>query len=381
MGTVACVVRYAGDPAPEPPALDASALDAGIEAAPTEAGASCELALPPARPLADDAAPGTNLRLHFAMVDMWILPRPGDPVAGYDLDGLCTCPGRAACRPLVVPDAAPLDTNERCDGPGGRDNASYPRYLALRDITKEYSEEYWAAELQSGRQTALIEVADYNGGKNDVQVSVALAAAAGFRRMTDAGPDAAPQFDGQDQWALRDTEVPQGLPLGVGGTCTSMLGDCATRSVDRNAYVRDGVLVARIDGLFPWPLGSLPWRVDMRRGYLVARIERQGSGLFALEGGQVAGRVSAKDFLNVYGRIVVPPLTVPLCRSAFFETFRAPFCQALDLPLDGDLDGRDTSCDAMSSSFKFRAVSAQLGGLITYPLDGDGCKGIELTCD
>ena len=160
-----------------------------------------------------------------------------------------------------------------------------------------------------------------------------------------------------------------------------MLDDCATRSIDRNAYVRDGVLVARIDGVFPWPLGPVPWRMDMRQGYLVARLERQPSGHYTLEGGQVAGRISAKDYLNVYGRITVSPLTVPLCRSAFFAAIRDDLCQALDLPLDPALDGKDAVCDALSTALKFRAVSVKLGGVATYPLDTTECPDVNLTCD
>jgi len=379
LAVAACVVRYEAEPGPS--VMDAGVGDAGPEALAPDATASCARAVPPARPSTEDGTANPNLRLQFAMVDLWLLPREGDPIAGYDIDGLCTCPDREACKAVVLPDAAPLRRPSRCDDQGGRDNRAYQQYLSLREVTTQFGEEHWARQMVTGQETSLIEVADYNGGKNDPQVSVAVAAGMRGRRATDAGPDAALKFDGDDQWDIRTTDVPQAAPLGDGGTCTSMLDDCATRSIDRNAYVRDGVLVARIDGVFPWPLGSVPWRMDMRQGYLVARLERQPSGHYTLEGGQVAGRISAKDYLNVYGRITVSPLTVPLCRSAFFAAIRDDLCQALDLPLDPGLDGKDAVCDALSTALKFRAVSVKLGSVATYPLDTTECPDVNLTCD
>ncbi len=381
LAVAACVVRYDAEPTPVVVVDAAPVVDAGAETSAPDTSVACVRALPPERPAVDDGTAAPNLKLNFAMVDLWLLPREGERIAGFDLDGVCTCPEREACKPLVFPDATTANPSFRCDDDGGRDNRAYRQYLALREVTTQFGEEYWTNQMVTGQQTSLIEVTDYNGGKNDVQVSVAFAAGMRGRSATDAGPDASLKFDGEDRWEIRDTEVPQAAPSGDGGTCTSMLGDCATRSLDRNAYVRDGVLVARIDGVFPWPLGDLPWRMDMRQGYLVARIERLPSGQYALESGQIAGRISGRDYLNVYGRIIVFPFTVPLCQTGFYAGFREELCQALDLPLDPTLDRQDTPCNALSTAVHFRAAAIKLGGIANYPLQKLECPDASLTCD
>src|SRR5687767_1679992 len=70
----------------------------------------------PARPL--NAPPGGTGDLYGAASYLHFLDRPDAAPLGFDLDGLCTCPDRAACRSTKAAREGP------CDPPGtGIDNA------------------------------------------------------------------------------------------------------------------------------------------------------------------------------------------------------------------------------------------------------------------
>jgi hypothetical protein len=93
------------------------ATDAAPEAEGTgdDAVAACDSAAPPPPPA--QSSPGNESVSFVAAMRTLTGIEPGDAglVLGFDLDGVCTCPGPPSCRSLASPPA------QNCDEPGGRD--------------------------------------------------------------------------------------------------------------------------------------------------------------------------------------------------------------------------------------------------------------------
>jgi hypothetical protein len=300
---VACTVEYAQDPV-APPVTNS--VDAGPpDVAPTaEAGPRCESALPPPPPATEDGDPVSDNVV--TLVARSIRATPDDAgVQGYDLDGVCTCPGPESCqrRELSV-DTVVFD---RCDAPGGRDNAAAKMILSnafLGDIFDEGGKGLGTV----GGDTFVVELGDYNGGQNDKQVTLALAATNGFRGDADAGADGGPRYDGTDTWDVLDRSLDQGSTLVDAGACAAISrGACVSKSITKDAYVTGGVLVARFDGTLPWPFGGFAGtELDVRRGYLVANLVRSSVDGLRLEKAVLTGRITETDVLDGFGRSLDP---------------------------------------------------------------------------
>jgi hypothetical protein len=134
---------------------------------------------------------------------------------------------------------------DRCDAPGGRDNAAAKMILSnafLGDIFDEGGKGLGTV----GGDTFVVELGDYNGGQNDKQVTLALAATNGFRGDADAGADGGPRYDGTDTWDVLDRSLDQGSTLVDAGACAAISrGACVSKSITKDAYVTGGVLVGR----------------------------------------------------------------------------------------------------------------------------------------
>jgi len=365
-------VRYATD------ALDAQGP---ADAAPdvvtatdvvTDGGPGCEVAKPPSRPDKEGDDAGADRSLVFAFEDIWMIPRGTEGPAGFDLDNTCTCPAPESCAPVRFPDAAFQSPESRCDGPGGRDNGILPGYMATRSVTKAYTEEYWGETIRIGRQTSLLEITGYNGSDNDPSVSVAMVASGAMVPRPDGGATA-PVFDGNDTWSIRVTELDQGESLIDAGACPSLLGKCVPKSIDRNAYVRDGVLVAAVDGTLAWPIGNLAQQLDMKRGVLVAKLRKTPLGKYVLEQGQINGRLKGEELLKFFGAVTVPPLTTPICNSEYFETMRAGVCESQDVAENAEDDGKGVTCGASTILIFFGAKEAKLGPVVPSSYKSVGC--------
>jgi hypothetical protein len=371
VAAVACTVRYATDALDTPMAADAAVDVAAVQDAGTDAGPGCELAKPPARPAKDGDDAGPDRDLIFAFEDIWMIPRGTEGPAGFDLDNTCTCPEKESCNPVRFPDASFQSSESRCDGDGGRDNGILPGYLATRSVTKAYTEEYWGETIRVGRQTSLLELSNYNGSENDTSVSVAMVASGAMVPRPDGG--SAPTFDGNDTWSIRVTELDQGAALLDAGPCPSLLGQCVPKSIDRNAYVRDGVLVAAVDGTLAWPIGNLAQQLDMKRGVLVAKLQKLPSGKYALGQGQINGRLKGEELLRFFGAVTVPPLTTPICNSEYFQTMRAGVCESQDVAENAEDDGKGVTCGASTILIFFSAKEAKLGPVVPSSYKAVSC--------
>ncbi len=102
----------AGDAAQQDSAAPDSAADAGW----------CGVQ-PPVRPLTDDGTQDLTFSVALHTLDFGASADAGvDPSLGYDLDGVCTCPGPGSCQPYMGDERL-----RRGDGAGQLDRSALER--------------------------------------------------------------------------------------------------------------------------------------------------------------------------------------------------------------------------------------------------------------
>jgi hypothetical protein len=291
-------------------------------------------------------------------------PDGGAPV-GVDLDGVCSCvegaPG--SCTPR--PGAQPV-----CDDPGGIDDVFDTLLRRLETFSPDVSRIDVNGQIARGDRGMLVELRGYNGAANDTTVFAALyvsggvegpdggagSADGGVSDGGDAGTVIAhplPQWDGNDRWTL----TPESL---VGGT---LIGAPVPVYADENAYVRDGMLVARLatDGI---DLGVGAFTVSVGDARFVGKLVPEGSG-FRVDDGVMVGRLSTRTVLTALA-VSEDPFARPnhLCgASATYQVLKGQICGVADIMSTVAADGTGMTCDALSFSVQLTASPAKLGGV------------------
>jgi hypothetical protein len=329
-----------------------AAEGAAGEAASDAGDASCALSRWPARPTGDDT-PG-DITIVNALETFSAEPDPdaGTPtVAGYDLDGVCTCPEAESCktRPGV---------RTQCDEPGGIDNgggALLTTVAALGDSNADAN-----ARLRSGDYGLLVRIRGYNGAADDSRVEVSVFMSNGADGIQDGGIPPRPRYDGNDSW----TVDPRSLAGGTGPPYVPNF-------VDPNAYVTGHVLVATLD--FPMRLGPR-MTVELRGSVVTGTLVKDAAG-YHVSDGIIAGRVAARALLTSLAPIADP--FVPggfLCgESRTYRDAKAKICETLDIVSDLKRDNTSAPCDALAISAHFTSSTAQLGSVFELPPPATPC--------
>ncbi|MFO0678383.1 MAG: hypothetical protein U0169_17735 [Polyangiaceae bacterium] len=374
------------------PGIDGSVAETSStpDAAVDVLGACDRDTLPP-RPTTIDAGltdAGDGLDLTFAVRNLRIDVEPGlskeglGPATGLDLDGLCTCPGPAACTGKLV-----------CDDARGRDNVLGPLTALLGGAADLSGIDYF---LKSGQATILVRIEGYNGLPDDDQVTFRFVNSLGLERP-DGGTVGPAKFDGKDAWSIEPKSLVGGSAL-LGRDCDAPTGSnpCLPlpENSDTTAYVANGTLVARLHGVahLLFPLGVLR-EVDLaiRDAKVVARVALRDDGVFELQDGMLAARISVVDYLkalangpDVFATANNPLGKLPaLCtNTGAFDTLRKATCGTVDLPSDPANDAIGTApCDAMSIGTSFIAVGARRGHVNQPTRTNDCPPDFVPTCD
>lgn len=312
----------------------------------------------PARP-ASSSGGGTKA-LTGAMKLIRFQDIPNQPALGYDLDGLCTCPGKTACRNKLGPD-------KPCDVPAGTgiDNAA-GAILAL--LYPPSAAQSLTDSLKRGQNGMVVQIQNYNGLKDDADVSVALYNVVGVNGKSDGTGNAA--FDGNDEMILDDASLE--------------INTTGPRFTDTSAYVAGGVLVGKLD--FDLRLAIPPGTIDaqapvvavvpLKAAYIVGKITIVGGTGLEMEDAQLVGRIKENDIFTQISRI-------GLCQdSGSFEPVKQRACTALDLPAKPGDEAKDLVCDALSLAVGVVIAPARLGGHAAVD-NGTGLCGAEslVSCD
>jgi hypothetical protein len=340
--------------------------DGGGDAAPVMADGSsvqqdagCIHSTPPAPPAKDD--PSTdNLDFVIAANFMRVVVggaamHPASP-SGFDLDGVCTCPGPPSCTGNV--------TKTVCDLDGGSDDVGglvFGNYATLDP--SGFSDMGISTGMAAGANGLVYRVKNYNGQPNDTQVSVIAYQSSGIRDVE--GGVVAPVLDGTDVWTVAPNSLLGGDSVDGGATCEGNDSICVPVFFDTNAYVSNGVVVAHVD--HPLFLGFTVSRIQMqlKESVVVLPLVKSGSS-FHVDEGRISGRWCTTDFLTSLQSLGDPldPSNAGLCGdSGTYQNLKSGVCAAADMTSDKSKDNTGAACDSFSMQVAFTAVPAHIGAI------------------
>jgi hypothetical protein len=352
---------------------DASLLlypDGGSEASsdvtqPPDAGDGCNHATWPGRPDASDDAPD-DVELYQAIRTLDFGAGDGGAaptkVVGYDLDGVCTCPGLDTCKPFG-------EAGTQCDLEGGVDNSGGALIKEFSGSTNFFDQGYINSQIAAGVFGAIFRVQKYNGQANDTNVQISIFVSNGTEGAgTDAGPSI-PTFQGNDVWTIDPGSL-------LGGTITDA-GPVPNVAYDLNAYVNDYTLVANISDM-PLAIGAATGEglvtIDLTDAVVVAKLAPLGNGTFSATG-TVTGRWESRKLLTALQVLHDPfDFDASLCGSdTIYQLLKDRICNDQDIASNLLDDNKGAPCSALSIAFAFESVPAKYGSVFAKPDAGSGC--------
>jgi hypothetical protein len=287
----------------------------------------------PARPV--NASPGGQGDLYGVASVLRFTDDPDASTLGFDLDGVCTCPGAGSCRSMKNGKQGP------CDPPGtGVDNAG-GAVITLLYAGSDTMAFGLQANIDNGIHGVVLKVSGWNGQPDDPDVMVSLYNVAGV----DGGKLA---YDGRDEVYAADESI-LAEPLG-------------SRYYDPRAYVTGGVLVADIDFslrlviLQPAADAAQEVMVPLHTARLVGRLKKVSDTGVEMLDAQLVGRLPQGDVFAQLGKLGI-------CQgTAEYDGLKNNLCTALDIASNATNDGKDTACDALSFAVGLVVKPARLTG-------------------
>ncbi len=257
---------------------------------------------------------------------------------GWDLDGLCTCPDKAACR-------NPLGANKPCDFPSGTAIDNQAGLL----LGKLFQGADQSGPLDYGMG---IRLTRYNGGADDSDVEVELYNVVHAYNAIDGG---APIGDGKDFIVVDGTTIAVDATLGSGYVSTE-------------AYVVGRRLVSSFESFklrlrTPSPSGGTAI-VDapLTAPLFIATIDVNPAGGLHSTDAQLVGRMNVTDVFEAVSHYGI-------CQdAATFQSTHDFICNNVDLPTKPIDNGRDIACDAISIAIGMRVAPCRLAPETGTPL-------------
>jgi len=331
-----------------------------------DSGDGCNHVRWPARPVADDDGGTGDLDLYEALETLDFGAgdggAPSMKLIGYDLDGICTCPGPDSCKPFG-------DAGTQCDQEGGIDNAAGGLIKEFSGAGNFFDQGYINQQIGAGVFGALFRVQKYNGLANDTNVELSIFVSNGTEGAgSDAGPTI-PKFDGTDVWTIDPTSL-------LGGTITDA-GPVPVVAYDLNAYVSNYTLVANISDM-PLAIGAATGEglvtIELTGALVVAKLTPLGNGRFSATG-TVMGRWESRKLLTALQVLHDPfDYDASLCGGdTIYQLLKGRICSEQDIAGNVQDDGKGAPCDALSIAFDFQSVGAQPGSVFGKPDGGSGC--------
>jgi hypothetical protein len=343
-----------------------------------DAGFVCHHAVWPPKPAHDDEGglgPGLKVIAALQSIDIGVGGASGDgggplPPYGFDLDGVCTCPGPPSC-------LQPPGARESCDDDAGRDHIGIQLFRQLGSVAATGNVQINLG-LKAGQYGLLISVDNYNGTANDTSVSVSVYVSNGVSGVQDGGMPQ-PQHDGTDRWTIDPGSLISPPPDGF--NCDNPNSACSARYTDPYAYVANYVMVAVLD--FPLSFGVRSFLggavMDLKSAYLVGTLTpyffSSGGQSYQLTNGTIAGRWPTQRLLSNLATIPVPDGGF-LCGNSAYDLLKGYVCQVADITSSPRSDIMGAPCDAVSMALPFSADPARLGEVYTVPRAPSGCQGV-----
>jgi hypothetical protein len=339
--------------------------DGGMDGGPSDAGdeqAVCNSATYPPRPMADDPDGGDAGDIVLAIRSIrFDVDAGGGNLLGWDLDRVCTCPGKPSCNPG--------DAQVVCDDPNGRDNSGgllLQNFMAFAGSA--FDAQKLNARINAGDFTMLVRIRDWNGTANDTRVTGELFLSNGMKGSEDGGTPQTPKWDGTDSWTLDPNTL-------FGGTGPPYIP--LPDSVDVAAYVTNGLMVAALNEVslnLVASSGSGSLKIGITGAVITGHLTPAGGGLWKMDDGLIAGRWATRRFLTSFATIKDPLGTGYLCGdSGTYQSIKKLICNARDISALVQNDNTGAPCDAVSISFGLTAAPALLGNLNPKPPPAQPC--------
>ncbi|MDB4933207.1 MAG: hypothetical protein JWP87_179 [Labilithrix sp.] len=325
--------------------------------------------------------------------------RKNGGVAGFDLDGVCTCDpaddslheGGVSC----VSPATPAGAGS-CDDDGGIDNALGHLVETFSSIPGFVSPDVsFGSAISCGRQTLLYIVSNYNGLANDPDVVISGFVSPGIHvphadggevdgaacsvneAQFDAGAAYPAKFDGTDVWSSANGTPPA---VGTGWVTNFQLVFDGRTNPGESAQLLPLFLGSQImtvgSPIFVAHVVPLGENGEVLQTDTAGNILGNGgkASSFRLDDAVLAGRTSASDLLAALGSTRVGG-TTDLCAERVPYCFvKNAICSAADSMKLPSSDFAGLECDALSIVLQFDAVVAKLGGkLDLMPRSDAGC--------
>jgi hypothetical protein len=356
-GVAACSIYGADLLLPAP--ADGGSDDATSDVADTDAGGdadTCGHARWPDRPAADDPSSTQEVEVIAALatLDIGAEKDGGRPPNGFDLDGVCTCPGPESCTNAAA-------TKAHCDNSGGGDNAGGTLLSGLAQFGS-FDSLALNDRLHKGLFGLIVAIRGWNGQPNDRSVTVALYVSNGLSGIEDGGVGPA-KGDGTDRWTV-DPSTLLGGKATVGLDCDRDNAQCAPAFFDSNAYVAGGQLVGSLD--FPIVIGGLANNgvivLDLTGSVVTARLVKVAAG-WSLDDGVLAGRWGSAKLLTSLAALADPlaPGSYLCGADETYVALKRQICDLADITVDPKRDNTNVACDALSMTVAFTATPAHLG--------------------
>ncbi len=322
--------------------------------------------VPPPRPVNND---DTNIgEVGFALKQVQLDQGPRWRNIGYDLDGVCT-----TAPELESPCMPPSGRAAPEDGDQGRDNvfgqSIYPTVrIAVGDL--EASSQ---AYMENGQGGIFLRIHEYNGLDNDDRVIVTMSVTV-FGTTAEAAPsvtfatDGTPMVPPMGDYPPPPAWTSAGTDVFWGRTDNFVGGDQANPLIfDDNAYVADGLLVARLpdrsDVIFPGMDAGV--RARLTGAVLVGRISED---LTQLQDVTVAGRWALTDLLDTAASVGACP------GSENLNTLTNLLNDVADVRSMAGTGGPGVSCNAISLGVVFQGYLARWGGITDGPPLANACS-------
>lgn len=367
---------------------DPAVVDAGPDAPPDSAIADpCAHVRPAPKPLVDDAPNDKLPDIYLALRHVDLAPSATNVVApGFDLDQSCTCDTR---RGTAFDGGASCTTGAKpfCDFDGGVDNQMFNfarDYAAFVDVDQAANIN---GRIDTGHQTIILVIKEYNGRANDSAVSFGTFSSEGMLEgPTCPGSTMAadgfsnPGWCGEDKWTASSTTVDgtTGLfvPKSIGtGYVTNYqfvveLNNPATvpfagYRLGLGSPISSGHLV---------PLDATLTPIDTSAGPALDRIK-----YWRIEKAVISGRIPVSDLLAAVGTIQTStgdsgPTKPPLCTTPLYAQVKGALCGQIDINQSKALDFiPNAKCDAISVGIGMTADSVRVQTVAPAPVTTNEC--------
>jgi hypothetical protein len=320
----------------------------------------------------------------FNTIDLGIGADGSVALYGYDLDGVCTCPGSPSCTQQISPP-------QSCDDTAGRDNTAVLLFLTLGAATSTGTVRIDEG-LRTGQFGLLIAISGYNLELNDDRVVVDFYLSNGLNRDSEGGIPT-PLLNGSDPWTIDPGSLvgsPEDL-LKIASCAGS--AQCQPLYSDDQAYVSNGFVVAHMSRPIPIGFGTRSFlggaAMSLSDAIIVGKLEpfdlSHGGISYKLTRGTIAGRWPMSSLLSTLANVSDPLVDGGfLCGSSpSYAYFKSVACGAADISQSATNDNNVplATCDAVSVGMEFTAVPAELGGVLAAPPAVAGCAdgGVPFT--